>query len=582
MTNKEVAHFLHEIGILKELAGENPFKTRAFQFAARTIETLTETIETLVKEGRVTDIKGIGKGLATTIEEIVHTGTCGELEELKASIPEGILDILELQGMGPKKVRAVWQKLGITTIGELEYACMENRLITLEGFGEKSQAKILAAIEYKKKYKGTYLLHEALTVAQEILSRLQTLHLFKTVDLAGSLRRGKKFVKDADILVVPLPDADPEKCKEALINLGDNREMGDGLISAGSTKVSIRRYGLQVDFRIIESKSFASAYQHFTGSKEHNTHLRSRAKTLGLKMNEYGVFQEETPLPITDEASVYATIGLPWIPPEIREGGEEIDAAHKGTLPLLVETQDIKGMIHVHSNYSDGSNTIEELARECIRRGYAYLCLSDHSQTAFYAGGLRPERLLSQIDEIKELNKKLAPFTIFCGIESDILTNGNLDYPDEILMKLDFVIGSIHSKLNMGMEEATARLLGAIKNPFLTILGHISGRLLLSREGYPLDEDKILDALAKHDVVLEHNCNPHRLDPDWSFMKKAVSRNIRISINPDAHNLDGFDDIRFGLTMARKAWLGKENILNCMTGDEIGEYFKKRKQRKHD
>lgn len=577
MNNRDVAHILREIGTYKELAGENPFKARAFQFVSRTIDTLTENIETLVKEGRHTEIKGVGKSLAKIIEEIVLHGKSTELEDLKSQIPEGIPELLELQGMGPKKIRAVWQKLGITTIGELEYACKENRLITLEGFGEKSQAKILSAIEFKKKYRHTYLYYEALVIAEDIISQLNTQKQFKTVVLAGSLRRGKKYVKDADILVVPQKGSDPEKMKKALTGLADNMEMGHGLISAGSTKVSIRRHGLQVDFRIIEDDSFAPAYQHFTGSKEHNTILRTRAKSMGLKMNEYGVFKEDTPIPVKDEEEVYAKIGLAWIPPEIREGDEEIDAAEKKKLPALINMEDIKGMIHVHSSYSDGINSIEELARECIRLGYSYLCLSDHSQTAFYAGGLRPEQLMAQVEEVKTLNKKLAPFKIFCGIESDILADGGLDYPDEILAKLDFVIGSVHSKLRMKQQEATTRLLHAIKNPYITILGHISGRLLLSREGYQFDEELILSSLEEYGVVLEHNCNPHRLDPDWDFMKKAARRGIRISLCPDAHSLEGFKDIRFGWIMARKAWLEKKDILNCMTGEEIDEYFKKRK-----
>ncbi|MBN2531291.1 MAG: DNA polymerase/3'-5' exonuclease PolX [Spirochaetales bacterium] len=577
MNNRDVAFILREIGTYKELAGENPFKSRAFQFVSRTIETLAENIETIVKEGKLTEIKGVGKSLSKIIEEIVTQGTSTELEELKARIPEGIPELLELQGMGPKKVRAVWQKLGITSIGELEYACKENRLLTLEGFGEKSQAKILTAIEFKKKFRNTFLIHEALVIAKDIITLLEKSNQYERAVIAGSLRRGKKYVKDADILVVPKKDAYPEQIKEILVNLADNPRMGDGVISAGSTKVSIRRHGLQVDFRIIESGSFAPAYQHFTGSKEHNTLLRTRAKSLGLKMNEYGVFKEETPLPVKDEQEVYANIGLAWIPPEIREGDEEIDAAEKNELPVLIDPEDIKGMIHIHSSYSDGTNSIEELARECIRLGYSYLCLTDHSRTAFYAGGLKPEQLHAQREEVNILNKRLTPFKIFCGIESDILADGSLDYPDEILHNLDFVIGSVHSRLNMNKEEATARLLAAMKNPYLTILGHISGRLLLSREGYPFDEEKILSGLKEYGVVLEHNCNPHRLDPDWDFMKKAAHRSIRISLGSDAHSLDGFRDIHFGWIMARKAWLEKKDILNCMTGEEIDEYFRKRK-----
>jgi DNA polymerase (family 10) len=334
---------------------------------------------------------------------------------------------------------------------------------------------------------------------------------------------------------------------------------------------------LQVDFRIVEPESEAAALQHFTGSKEHNTILRSRAKTMGLKMNEYGVFRGEERLPLADEAAVYGSLGLAWIPPELREGEEEVESASGGKLPTLVEEGQIRGMIHVHSNYSDGLVSIEEMARACRKLGYDYLCLSDHSRSAGYAGGLSAARLEEQMAEVAGVNEKLAPFRIFCGIESDILGDGRLDYPEDVLTQLDFVIGSVHSNLTMSREAATERLLRAVNNPYLTILGHPSGALLLSRAGYEYDEQRLFAALEENDVVLEHNCNPHRLDPDWPALKRAARRGIRIALCPDAHSPADLVYMRFGVLMARKAWLSAEQILNCMSMEEIDGFFSARK-----
>jgi DNA polymerase (family 10) len=581
MDNREISSLLHEIAVFSELSGENPFKARAFDAAARTVEKYPESVEELSRQDNLKGIKGIGKGIEEAIRNMVADGRSTLLDELKGKFPPGITELLSLSGMGPKRVKLVFEKLGVSTIGELEYACRENRLASLEGFGEKSQANILRSIEFQKTTQESRLYSEAAEIGEDLARLARESGFFSRVDIAGSLRRGKTVFKDIDILLVPKKEKEIVKPQEFLLSLADADPPGSGVISAGETKVSIRRRGLQVDFRVVPAASYPAALQHFTGSKEHNTLLRSRAKGMGLKMSEWGVFKGEEALPTADEAGVYATIGLPWIPPEIREADGEIEAAEKGELPALVEAADIHGMIHVHSRASDGVKTIEELVRECERRGYSYLCLSDHSKTAAYAGGLTTEALLKQAAEISGLNKKLAPFRIFHGIESDILPDGSLDYPDEILMRLDFVIGSIHSKLTMDKETATKRLLAAASHPCLTILGHPSGRLLLSREGYPYDEEKILEALAARGIVLEHNCNPHRLDPDWGLLKRAAGRGIRISINTDAHDIDGFDDMRYGVTMARKAWLPRGAILNCMTAEEIDEFFAKRKDPKN-
>jgi len=579
MDNRAIADLLSDIAVFSELAGENPFKSRAFQNVARTVEKHPESVAALCSEGRLREIKGIGASIEEIIQEIVKTGSSSLLKELKAGFPEGITELLSLSGVGPKKVKAIYEKLGVATIGELEYACRENRLVGLEGFGEKSQAKILQAIEFRKTTQASRLYSEAVEIGEDLARQAEESKLFDHVDLAGSLRRGKSTYKDIDILLVPKQGSEIAVIRDRLIALADAGADGPAVIGAGDTKVSIRRQGLQVDFRIVPEESYPAALQHFTGSKEHNTLLRTRAKGMGLKMSEWGVFGPDgQAIPVTDEANVYAKVGLPWIPPEIREADGEIEAAEGGLLPQLVEEKDFRGMIHVHSSASDGVRTIEELARECIRRGYTWLCLSDHSRSAIYAGGLSADALIAQVNEIRSLNALLAPFRIFAGVESDILADGSLDYPDEILAQLDFVIGSVHSQLTMDKERSTARLVAAARNPRMTILGHPSGRLLLGREGYQWDETAVLTALAERGAALEHNCNPHRLDPDWGVLKRAARMRIPVAIDPDAHDIGGFDDMRFGMVMARKAWLTKADVLNCMDTEEIDAWFTSRKK----
>jgi DNA polymerase (family 10) len=576
VSNRDIASVLKDIALYKELKGENPFKVRAFEQAARSVETHPSSVAQVAEDGGLQEIKGIGKSVAEVISEYVTHKRSSVLEELKSSFPETISELFRVPGLGPKKIKALWEKLGCSTIGELEYACKENRLVGLEGFGQRSQEKVLHEIEFIKRHRDRHLFSEALKVGKEVKGELGGDKACKVVSIAGSLRRGKSTFKDIDILVVSDTDAEDQRLKQALMRHADK----DGVISAGSTKVSIRRRGLQIDFRVVNEKSYPSALLHFTGSKEHNTILRSRAKTLGMKMNEYGLFRDEKPLPVKNEEDIYRAIGLTYIPPELREGEDEVEASLEGRLPKLVEKQDLHGMIHVHSTYSDGSHSIQQLAEGCKEQGYSYLCISDHSRSAYYANGLSIQALHSQIEEIKSLNEKLSPFKIFCGIESDILADGSLDYPDDVLAELDFVIGSVHSKLTMGLEEATSRLVAAIENPRITILGHPSGRLLLSREGYLYDEEKLLDALMDNGVVIEHNCNPHRLDPDWRFLKKAAERKILVSIDPDAHAVEGFNDMEFGLIMARKAWIERAGLLNCMNTEEIDEFFKRRKKAK--
>lgn len=576
MENRDIAAVLRELAVFSDLAGENPFKARAFDAVARTVEKLPDRVADLAAQDRLSDVKGAGKGMQQVIRELIATGSSTELAKLKAAFPASITELLALPGMGPKRVKAVYERLGVSTIAALEEACRDGRVAALEGFGEKTQANILKAAAFLRSASGQRLFGDALQIAGELAETCRASGLFARVDIAGSLRRGKEVFKDIDLLLVPAREDREAGVAEFLASLADP----DGVMGAGPTKVSIRRGGLQVDFRVVPAASWPAALQHFTGSKEHNTALRSRAKSLGLRMNEYGVFDAaEAALPLADEAAVYGAIGLAWIPPEIREADGEIEAAADGTLPALVGASDIRGMVHLHSTWSDGRRTIEEMARGCMARGLAWMCLSDHSRSAGYAGGLTADRLRAQAAEVAELNRKLAPFRVFHGIESDILVDGSLDYPDEVLAGLDFVIGSVHAKLGMGREEATARLLAAVASPRLTMLGHPGGGLLLEREAYPWDEEKVLAALADRGVVLEHNCNPHRLDPGWQVLKRARSLGILVSLNPDAHDLEGFDDLRFGVTMARKAWLGPRDVVNTRSTEEMDAFFATKKAR---
>ncbi|MBN2353781.1 MAG: DNA polymerase/3'-5' exonuclease PolX [Spirochaetales bacterium] len=589
MENREIAAALALIAVYKELAGENAFKTRAFENVARAVEGLAEPLAALKGQGRLREIPGVGESIAGVIAELVDTGASAELEKLRKEIPGGLLEILELQGVGPKKARALWHTLGITTLDALEEACRSGAVRELDGFGAKSEEKILAAVEFKRTSSGFFLYDRAYELAGEIKERIEESGLCPLVEVAGSLRRGKDTVKDADILAVFASEESVPPLRKLIVGLADPKPGKPGerdVIGEGDTKVSVRRRGLQVDVRLIPKKSAACALQYFTGSKTHNTQLRSLAKALGYKVNEYeisggsGEAGEKKSMFPESEEDLYRTLGLDWVPPELREGEGEIEAAREHRLPRLVALSDFRGLIHCHTTGSDGALSLGELVAECRTRGLEYLCLSDHSPSAAYAGGLSPEDLARQAAEVEALNKAHAPFRIFHGTESDIRADGSLDYPAAVLDRLDFVIGAVHSRLVMPKAEATERLCRAIADPHLTILAHPSGRLLLQREGYEYDSERVLAALAEHGVALEHNCHPARFDPDWRLLKKAAALGIVVSVDPDLHSSDGFDHLALGCLMARKAWLGPRHVLNCLSREEIDEYFKKRKERR--
>jgi DNA polymerase (family X) len=558
MTRYEIAKILEEIALLLEMKGENPFKSRAYQNAARTVESMEDDIDGMLQTGRLAAMKGIGDALQKKITELVTTGRLQYFEQLKASIPPGHFDMLKIPGLGPKKIRALYESLGIENIGELEYACHENRLVELKGFGKKTQDKILSGIESVKRYREKRLFVDALPEAQSILSALKSDRRILQVSLAGSLRRGNEVVKDVDILAATEDTA--------AVGLHFSSLPAVGSVTArGETKVSVvLKSGMNADLRIVSPTDFPYALHHFTGSREHNTAMRSRAKKLGMKINEYGLFQDDRRIVCRDEAELFRALGLQYIPPELREDMGEIEAAERNEIPRLLEIKDIRGMFHLHTSASDGADSLETLMRQALARGYEYIGISDHSQSAAYAGGLSVEAIERQHALIDELNEKAAPFRIFRGIESDILVDGRLDYEDQILSRFDFVIASVHSHFGLSEEAMTKRILAALAHPFTTILAHPTGRLLLAREPYALNLQRVVEFAAENEKILELNANPLRLDLDWRQLIPAKKKGVKIAINPDIHHLDGFNHMAIGVNIARKGWLSPADCINCL------------------
>jgi len=561
MNRKEVAAILEEIALLLELSGENPFKARSYENVARQILQSAEDVTDLVKAKRLRELKGVGEAIEQKITELVTTGQLKYYQELRAKFPESLFDLFKIPGLGPKRIKTLYEDLSIKTLGELEYACVENRLVSLKGFGPKMQQKVLDGLAFAKRHQGLFLVDTALEAAYAIRDHVRTGKSVSRVEIAGSLRRRKEVVKDIDVLASgSKPDAIMTRFAEA--------PGVEAVTNRGETKSSVvLSSGIAVDLRVVSNEQFPYALAHFTGSKEHNVAMRQRAKERKMKLNEYGLFKgEDRLIPCEDETAIFAALDLPFIAPELREDMGEFEA---DSLPDLVTRDDLIGVMHCHSTYSDGRSSIEEMAAAARDLGYAYIGFADHSQTAAYAGGLTPADVAKQHKEMAAIAEKLDGIRILKGIESDILGDGSLDYDEKTLKRFDFVIASVHSRLNMPESEATKRLIGAIRNPFTTILGHPTGRLLLSREGYPLDMDAVFDACAKHRVAIEINANPHRLDLDWRHIRKAKERGIKFCIGPDAHSVEGLADVDFGLGIARKGWLEKKDLLNCMDAEEL-------------
>lgn len=563
VSKEDVIGLLDEIGFMLDLKAENPFKIRAYHNAARSLAAMEQNIEEMVAQEKLQEISGIGKDLAAKITEYVKTGELNYYNELKKEVPEEILMMLKIPGLGPRKVKKIYDTLKITTLEQLKTACQQNKLAVLEGFGEKTQANILKGIEFLKKYSQQFLYPEAWQEAEAIIEELKKLKTVQNISIAGSLRRHKELIKDIDILI------GAEQSAEVIKKFTELKQV-QTINAHGETKAAVvLRSGINVDLRVVNPKEFPHGLQHFSGSKEHNVVLRSRAKKYGYKMNEYGLFKAEQPIYCKDEKEIYAKLDLAYIEPELRENMGEIEAAEQNKLPKLIKPNDIKGIFHLHTNYSDGENTLEEMVQASRQLGFEYLVVTEHSQTAFYAGGLKLAKIKAQQEEIAKLNNKYKDFYIFKGIESEILQDGSLDYPDDVLALFDFVIASVHSSFKMSEEQMTKRIIKALQNKYCSILGHPTGRLLLEREAYQVNLEQVIAAAAKYKKIIEINCNPHRFDLDWRWCKRAKEAGVKIVLSPDAHRISGIADIFYGVGIARKGWLEKGDVLNCLSAQEL-------------
>ena len=581
VTNNEIAERLREIYQLMQLAGENRFRAIAFDRAAQTIESLNEDISNYIENDSLTDIKGIGNSIAEDIKSYAQTGTIEVLESLRARIPEGIIKWLDISGLGPKNIAKIHEQLGISELNELKEACQDGRVASLDGLGEKSAQKILKSIEWMEQFDERCRLDEATEIAEPMYNFLKDREGVQAIEIAGSLRRSNETIGDVDILI----GADEKYITDIFDAFVDHKLVVE-VLGRGETKSSIRtENGRQVDLRIVKPEQFPAALMYFTGSKEHNVVLRQRARERGLSLNEYGLFQLDDdgntdfnkPIDYSSETDIYEQLDLHFVPPELREDHGEIEFFESHESMNLVTDDDIRGVLHAHSTYSDGKFSIREMAEACIKRGYEYLGMSDHSQTAAYAGGLTVDDIKKQWEEIDQLNKEFADneinFKIFKGIESDILSDGSLDYEDNILDGFDFVIASVHNGLDMSRNKMMTRFRNAIKNPYTDIVGHPTGRLLLQRDGSDLDMNELIELAAKHNTAIEINANPRRLDLDWRHGNKAKEVGLMSAINPDAHSKKGIDDISYGVRTARKAKFEKHRILNTKSADELMEWF---------
>jgi DNA polymerase (family X) len=560
---KAVAQALRELATLLEITGANTFKVRAHENAARAIDSGEFDVVEEAREGTLGKRKGFGEGLVKKITELVETGAIGELETLRAEVPEGLLDMLRIPGFGPKKIKAVWKELGITSLEALHHACEEHRLADLSGFGAKTEAKILEGIKFLHSHAGLTLWSTAWSKAQAIVKSLRRLNAVERIEVAGSLRRRREVVKDIDIVCSSLH---PIEVMDAFVAL----EGVDEIVAKGETKTTVRlSRGISCDLRVVTDEQFPFTLAHFTGSKEHNVAMRGRAqREFSIRVSEYGLFDESRDgelIPCADEEALHRRLGLGPIAPEMREDLGEIAAAEAGELPNLVTEQDIVGNLHMHTVFSDGKESIERMARACAKRGFQWAGISDHSVTAAYAGGMTPERVLEQFEQIDALNARGVGCHLFKGIEVDILSDGSIDYDEEIWERSDFLIASVHSQFTMGEAEMTERIRRAMENPFVTILGHPTGRLLLSREPYAVDLGAVIDAAAHTGTMIEINANPLRLDLDWRWVRRARDAGVMIAIGPDAHSVPMLDDIWIGVGIARKGWLRRGDVLNCLS-----------------
>ena len=569
-----VAGVLLEIAALLEFTDENVFKVRAYENAARALAGLGEDLERLLSEDRLQDVRGIGASIAAKVAMLARTGTLPYYEELKARVPSGLLDMLRIPGLGPKKIKALHDELGIESIAELEVACREGRLEGQRGFGAKTAENILDGIARLRRVQGRFLWHFAHEQAAPILAAIEHHPSVARAEIAGSLRRHKETVGDVDILVA---SRDPE----AVMNLFGSGPWVARVLGSGATKTSIVHVSnIQMDLRAVTETQYPYALHHFTGSKEHNVAMRARAQRLGFKMNEYGLWHDEELVACGDEGEIFAALGLAFIPPELREDMGEIECAASGGLPChLLELGDLRGAFHVHTLDSDGRATLADMVQAARGLGWQFVGISDHSRSVVYAHGLEPRRVAEQRRRIDRLGARARGIRVLHGTECDILPDGRLDYDEETLRGLDFVIASVHSAFKLDRDEQTRRVLRAVENPCTTILAHPTGRILLAREGYDIDLPAVLEAAARCGVVAEINAHPQRLDLDGAAAKMARDKGVTLAIGPDAHAVDGLGAVKYGVAIARRGWLEPRHVLNAWKLEEVEAHLQRRRER---
>jgi len=611
MTKEEIASVLEQIATLLELKAENPFKIRAYTNAARAIETFGANVSNFQDEEAVAKIPGIGKSIALKIKELAETGSLKYFQELSAEFPTGILELFSLPGLGAKKIKALHDRLGVSSIAQLQKACEEGRVAELPGFGETTQQKICDAIARRASHAGSFQFGQVAAEAEMLRADLAAHEAALQVEIAGSYRRRKEIVHDLDLLVAT-------KEPEAVTKFFVSHPLVESVMAKGPTKSSVRlRSGVQCDLRVVTTAEYPFALAYFTGNKEHNIEMRSRALQRGLTLNEYRLAllpiegsggspeppaaqgrvgrlksiapssnpkakKKKSPSKIPsvrDEADLYRAVHLDFIPPELRENCGEFEAAEQHSLPKLIEKENLRGTFHCHTVASDGHNTLEEMAEAARELGLEYLGIADHSRSSVQGHGIAAEKLLEQVAAIRKLNKTFDGFRLFAGVECDILRDGSLDFPDEVLSQLDYVVASVHSAFNLSESEMTQRVIRALENPFVTMLAHPTGRLQLKRDAYQIDIPAVLDAAARTGTWIELNAAPKRLDLDWRWWPLAKQKGVKCVINPDAHRTERLQDLWFGIGIARKGWLTKDDVINCLPVAKIEKALRAKSER---
>ena len=568
---EKIVTILNQIALILEIKGENAFKIRAYRNGSELIENYGGDIVQITHDGKLNELKGIGKALASKIEEIVKTGQLSYFNELKSEFPDSFFELFEIANLGPKKIGKLYKDLQIDSIDKLEECCKNGEISKVSGFGKKSVDSIIESILFRKNNSKFFRLGDIAPIAESILEFLRQLPQTSQANIAGSYRRGKETVHDIDFIVA-------SKLPDEIISEFTNMADISSVISKGKTKSSVYlKNGIQCDLRVVSNSEFPFALNYFTGSKSHNVRMRSLAIKKGYSLNEYALSSKDKKVKneIHNESDLYETLGLSFIHPALREDQGEIEAAEISNLPNLVRIENLKGTFHNHTTDSDGKNSLDEMAKAASELGLQYLGISDHSKSSVQANGLSEERLIKQIKDISQYNKtNKNDIKIFSGVECDILKDGSLDYDESILSQLDYCVASVHSSFSLSENEMTQRVIRAIESPFVTMIGHLTGRLLLLRKPYDINVSKIIDACAENNTIIEINANPRRLDMDWRWWKQAKDKGVKCSINPDAHKIEHFQFLHFGVKIAQKGWLESSDVVNCLPLDEIKKFLK--------